>query len=587
MSNNNSKSYRTYNGSPISNGKVQFNVWNEFNKEQKENNMESNDELCDWKELKGNISKYIVRGSVLLAQRPTVSESQILSTNECYFEQRRTQCCNSGFYKINNMDVLKFISNIEQQIEHLLTNNIAVILVNNLSNKTINGVVNRQEDFLWFKLYCIQYLLILDQIQAIHEGICLKYYGLINRKNNNKLKDAIVNYLRTNKNESNENIFYCLYIIDELNGILINFLCEPNKNLRQLVLGNISSNGKQPMTKVAECNSETLEGILGTVTCNLETLNNIQDTSNGHLCLNVNEMLYNFNDKEHKNNGNYEILCIVGFEDDKTIVTLLYLDNMVELICRRIGFIIIIIKTSNTILQNVYDKFTKELNNEESISKVLNESKHSMIFNKNNKNDKSTISSDSILREGVSSLINLRNSGLHEILADEMVYSTQYEHVIMERDSEFELTIHHSLSFKIMLFLIEIVQFKQEIKNRLINLRLTQELEYIIGLVLFYIVGYCPYIGIAFVLFILRTSCADDDNVMYICKMNFLQFVLFIVFTILIISIHFRQYMCNKMEEKGVKCKCICFYDDNQEEIQNKLCEQEIIFKKTKYKLSG
>eukprot|EP01084_Bolivina_argentea_P103526 185423_1 len=28
MSNNNSKSYRTYNGSPISNGKVQFNVWN-------------------------------------------------------------------------------------------------------------------------------------------------------------------------------------------------------------------------------------------------------------------------------------------------------------------------------------------------------------------------------------------------------------------------------------------------------------------------------------------------------------------------------------------------------------------------------
>ncbi len=65
--------------------------------------------------------------------------------------------------------------------------------------------------------------------------LCLQYYGLINMKNNKQLKDAIIKYLRE------ENIFYYLYMIEELDGILIDFLCQSNKYLRQLVLGSISN----------------------------------------------------------------------------------------------------------------------------------------------------------------------------------------------------------------------------------------------------------------------------------------------------------------------------------------------------------
>eukprot|EP01084_Bolivina_argentea_P028551 53054_1 len=88
----------------------------------------------------------------------------------------------------------------------------------------------------------IQYMLMLDPIQGIHLGICLKYYGLIDIRNNKQLSDSIVNYLRNKYvNNNQEMIFYYLYMIDELNGILIDFLCQPNKNLRQLVLGSISN----------------------------------------------------------------------------------------------------------------------------------------------------------------------------------------------------------------------------------------------------------------------------------------------------------------------------------------------------------
>jgi ribonucleoside-diphosphate reductase subunit M1 len=77
--------YSTYKGSPISKGKLQFDLWREFSKEEKEDYVfELNEELFDWKELKAKINKYGVRNSLLMAPMPTASTSQILGNNECF-----------------------------------------------------------------------------------------------------------------------------------------------------------------------------------------------------------------------------------------------------------------------------------------------------------------------------------------------------------------------------------------------------------------------------------------------------------------------------------------------------------------------
>ncbi len=59
--------YETFKGSPISQGKLQFDLWN---KEQSNR--------YNWNELRENIKKYGIRNSLLLAPMPTSSTSQIL-----------------------------------------------------------------------------------------------------------------------------------------------------------------------------------------------------------------------------------------------------------------------------------------------------------------------------------------------------------------------------------------------------------------------------------------------------------------------------------------------------------------------------
>ena len=66
--------YSSYIGSPIYNGKLQCDLW--------ENDV-SND-LFDWTNLRGEIKKYGVRNSLLVALMPTASTSQILGNNECF-----------------------------------------------------------------------------------------------------------------------------------------------------------------------------------------------------------------------------------------------------------------------------------------------------------------------------------------------------------------------------------------------------------------------------------------------------------------------------------------------------------------------
>lgn len=68
--------YESYPGSPISEGKFQYNLWG----------LEDSDMSgrWDWKALRAEILKHGVRNSLLLAPMPTASTSQILGNNECF-----------------------------------------------------------------------------------------------------------------------------------------------------------------------------------------------------------------------------------------------------------------------------------------------------------------------------------------------------------------------------------------------------------------------------------------------------------------------------------------------------------------------
>jgi ribonucleoside-diphosphate reductase alpha subunit len=68
----NSGSYSSFNGSPLSYGKFQFDLWGVHPSDR-----------YDWDELRTNVKKYGVRNSLLVAPMPTASTSQILGNNEC------------------------------------------------------------------------------------------------------------------------------------------------------------------------------------------------------------------------------------------------------------------------------------------------------------------------------------------------------------------------------------------------------------------------------------------------------------------------------------------------------------------------
>tara|TARA_B100000214_G_scaffold340811_1_gene287536 strand:- start:111 stop:2753 length:2643 start_codon:yes stop_codon:yes gene_type:complete len=65
--------YSSYIGSPLYNGKLQFDLWG----------VDVDNTLYNWDHLRGEISKYGVRNSLLVAPMPTASTSQILGNFEC------------------------------------------------------------------------------------------------------------------------------------------------------------------------------------------------------------------------------------------------------------------------------------------------------------------------------------------------------------------------------------------------------------------------------------------------------------------------------------------------------------------------
>lgn len=65
--------YETYEGSPVSKGELQYDMWGV-----------TPSNLWDWDSLKADIAKHGVRNSLLVAPMPTASTSQILGFNECF-----------------------------------------------------------------------------------------------------------------------------------------------------------------------------------------------------------------------------------------------------------------------------------------------------------------------------------------------------------------------------------------------------------------------------------------------------------------------------------------------------------------------
>ncbi len=94
--------YQTYEGSPISQGQFQFNLWGV-----KEEDLSGR---WDWAKLREQVLEHGVRNSLLVAPMPTASTSQILGNNECfepYISNIYTRRVLSGEFIVVNKHLLE------------------------------------------------------------------------------------------------------------------------------------------------------------------------------------------------------------------------------------------------------------------------------------------------------------------------------------------------------------------------------------------------------------------------------------------------------------------------------------------------
>ncbi|XP_055376666.1 ribonucleoside-diphosphate reductase large subunit isoform X1 [Condylostylus longicornis] len=97
--------YETYDGSPVSKGVLQYDMWNK-----------TPTDLWDWSELKDKIAKHGIRNSLLIAPMPTASTAQILGNNES-FEPYTSNIYNrrvlSGEFQVVNHHLLKDLTELD------------------------------------------------------------------------------------------------------------------------------------------------------------------------------------------------------------------------------------------------------------------------------------------------------------------------------------------------------------------------------------------------------------------------------------------------------------------------------------------
>ncbi|KAK9870879.1 hypothetical protein WA026_009836 [Henosepilachna vigintioctopunctata] len=96
--------YSTYQGSPVSKGTLQYDMWNV-----------TPTKLWDWSILKKKIAKHGVRNSLLLAPMPTASTAQILGNNESfepYTSNIYTRRVLSGEFQVVNHHLLQDLTRL-------------------------------------------------------------------------------------------------------------------------------------------------------------------------------------------------------------------------------------------------------------------------------------------------------------------------------------------------------------------------------------------------------------------------------------------------------------------------------------------
>ena len=115
--------YKNYKGSPISEGKFQWELWGD-----------TPSDLWNWEELRSKIKEYGVRNSLTTAYMPTASTSQILGNNECLSEDTYISNINGLNKKIKNFILMDNVFGFNDK-----TNNLELT---ECSNKLDKGVKN-------------------------------------------------------------------------------------------------------------------------------------------------------------------------------------------------------------------------------------------------------------------------------------------------------------------------------------------------------------------------------------------------------------------------------------------------------------
>lgn len=120
--------YETFKGSPISEGKFQFDMWGV-----------TPTNRWDWETLRKEIMEHGVRNSLLVAPMPTASTSQILGNNECfepYTSNIYTRRVLSGQFMVVNKHLLKDLIDLGLWSEEMKN----AIIANNGSIQSIEGI---------------------------------------------------------------------------------------------------------------------------------------------------------------------------------------------------------------------------------------------------------------------------------------------------------------------------------------------------------------------------------------------------------------------------------------------------------------
>merc|ERR1712241_55870 len=123
--------YETYEGSPVSKGIFQYDMWN----------VKPTD-LHDWAALKAKVKTHGVRNSLLLAPMPTASTAQILGNNEgieAYTSNIYSRRVLSGEFQVVNQHLLRDLTELDLWDDEMKNKLIA-------SNGSIQGIEEIPED---------------------------------------------------------------------------------------------------------------------------------------------------------------------------------------------------------------------------------------------------------------------------------------------------------------------------------------------------------------------------------------------------------------------------------------------------------